>query len=176
MDTEIDTPALLCALFTAWVAASPIPFKILVGCAFCKLSIRNCQEMIIHRVDKGEPLKMKGDLTVLWKYGSLQDFEWLGAEQGLEAGRDGPEVLGLWKLRPESKWKGQKGPGFFPKTSVDEKGSWIQETTHPMGGALVVSLDPLLDPSTMLGSAGWSRLSFFGILSTMPGNVNVRNI
>lgn len=87
---------------------------------------------------------MKGDLAMFWEYGSLQDFGWCGAEQGLE-------VLGLWELRPESKWKGQKGPGFSLKSSVDEKGSWIQETTHSMGEASAVSVDPLLDPSTMKG-------------------------
>lgn len=85
-------------------------------------------------------------------------------------------VLGLWKLRPENKWKARKGPDLSPKSFVDEKGSWIQETYHPMGGAPAVSVDPLLDPSTMLGSMGWSSVSFFGILLTTPGNVNARNI
>lgn len=38
--------------------------------AFCKLSIEDCQEVMVHGVDKGELLDLKGDLTVLWESGS----------------------------------------------------------------------------------------------------------
>lgn len=80
-------------------AASSTPLKFLVGWGLCllcilKLCIEDCQEMMIHGINKCEPLEVEGGLIVLWECGSQLYFRWPGAQQGLEAG-DHP-VLGLW--------------------------------------------------------------------------------
>lgn len=98
--------------------------------------------MIIYGVDKGEPLKVKGDLTVLWEYGSLQDFGWCGAEQVLEARRWYRSIRTV-ELKTWEQMERTERARLLSQEFWDEKGSWIQGTTHPMGGASVVSMDPL---------------------------------